>query len=340
MPPKSAAATERLKKELAAQRARAAALQHLDSTGSGPSHRERAEQQQLRQQKTANATSIAAQRRVAGALPREQTAAEKYDPRVRDNTLHAVALRRAQELQTTQKLTAQAETYHTGHGLSSTLPDGWKEATDDASGDTYYWNEVRKALYVGIGYRIDLDSGLEVTDPSSGDVYYWNRKTDATTWTRPAARSVALGTTTLVVLLTWLGDDINGAFTYLTPVEQALEAKAKLDGILRGCGKPEVKNPANNTQASTTRSTKRPESTAHNGSSGRESSSWQANKRSKRSDGGTIDPMDPTGRGGKWSDGLVDPSERAADSTVTGPLYQQRPYPAPGQVLRKEAERK
>ncbi|RLN31733.1 hypothetical protein BBJ28_00015816 [Nothophytophthora sp. Chile5] len=144
MPPKSAVATERLKKELAAQRARAAALQHLDSTGSGPSHRERAEQQRLRQQKTANATSTAAQRRVAGALPREQTATEKYDPRVRDNTLHAVALRRAQELQTTQKLTAQAETYHTGHGVSSALPDGWKEATDDTSGDTYYWNERTK----------------------------------------------------------------------------------------------------------------------------------------------------------------------------------------------------
>ncbi|CAN0565931.1 unnamed protein product, partial [Ectocarpus sp. 12 AP-2014] len=43
-----------------------------------------------------------------------------------------------------------------------------------------------------------------------------------------------------------------------------------------------------------------------------------------------IDPLDPTGKtGGKWSDGL-----RMADSTASGPLWQQRPYPAPGKILR------
>jgi len=52
-----------------------------------------------------------------------------------------------------------------------------------------------------------------------------------------------------------------------------------------------------------------------------------------------IDPLDPTPFGGKWSDALLTQGERAADTTATGPLYQQRPYPAPGKILRREHRR-
>ncbi|BBH07011.1 WW domain-containing protein [Prunus dulcis] len=36
--------------------------------------------------------------------------------------------------------------------------------------------------------------------------------------------------------------------------------------------------------------------------------------------------------------GLKGVQPRAADTTATGPLFQQRPYPSPGAVLRKNAE--
>lgn len=39
-------------------------------------------------------------------------------------------------------------------------------------------------------------------------------------------------------------------------------------------------------------------------------------------------------RGG-WSSGLQGAQPRAADTTATGPLFQQRPYPSPGSVLRQ-----
>ena len=48
-----------------------------------------------------------------------------------------------------------------------------------------------------------------------------------------------------------------------------------------------------------------------------------------------IDPMDPTGEEGqKASQGTNNMGERMADSTASGPLWQQRPYPAPGKIVR------
>lgn len=59
-----------------------------------------------------------------------------------------------------------------------------------------------------------------------------------------------------------------------------------------------------------------------------------------------LDPMDPAaysdcGRG-KWSSGLnVEETKTGVDSTASGPTFQQRPYPSPGDVLRaNQAKRK
>jgi len=66
-------------------------------------------------------------------------------------------------------------------------------------------------------------------------------------------------------------------------------------------------------------------------------------KRQKRDD--MLDPMDPAAYSdvpqGTWSDGL-ETNKARADSTASGVLFQQRPYPAPGAVLaaNKEKEEK
>lgn len=56
-----------------------------------------------------------------------------------------------------------------------------------------------------------------------------------------------------------------------------------------------------------------------------------------------IDPMDPASYGecgkGRWSSGLAN-EEKSADSTASGTLYQMRPYPSPGDVLRAQGKRK
>lgn len=51
-----------------------------------------------------------------------------------------------------------------------------------------------------------------------------------------------------------------------------------------------------------------------------------------------LDPMDPAAYSdcarGKWSSGLNPEERNAADTTASGALFQSRPYPSPGEVLR------
>lgn len=63
----------------------------------------------------------------------------------------------------------------------------------------------------------------------------------------------------------------------------------------------------------------------------------------RKAKGNDLDPMDPAAYSGaprgKWSDGLERGTEAktGADVTASGPLYQMRPYPSPGAVLRANA---
>ncbi|KAJ0064866.1 hypothetical protein NL108_017025 [Boleophthalmus pectinirostris] len=68
---------------------------------------------------------------------------------------------------------------------------------------------------------------------------------------------------------------------------------------------------------------------------------YSKSKRGKKDD--EMDPMDPSAYSdaprGSWSTGLPKRNEAktGADTTAAGPLFQQRPYPSPGAVLRANA---
>lgn len=57
-----------------------------------------------------------------------------------------------------------------------------------------------------------------------------------------------------------------------------------------------------------------------------------------------IDPMDPASYGecgkGRWSAGLDNDENTGVDTTVGSGLYQQRPYPAPGEVMKANKNKK
>lgn len=69
----------------------------------------------------------------------------------------------------------------------------------------------------------------------------------------------------------------------------------------------------------------------------------KSERRMKKDASAVLDPMDPAAYSdvprGKWSAGLENDSgvKTGADSTVSGVLYQMRPYPNPGAVLRANA---
>lgn len=58
-----------------------------------------------------------------------------------------------------------------------------------------------------------------------------------------------------------------------------------------------------------------------------------------------LDPMDPASYSdisrGTWSSGLVDETDQKSgvDTTANGPLFQQRPYPSPGDILRRNKKK-
>ncbi|KAF6038857.1 PQBP1 [Bugula neritina] len=54
-----------------------------------------------------------------------------------------------------------------------------------------------------------------------------------------------------------------------------------------------------------------------------------------------LDPMDPASYSeverGSWSTGLKADTKTGVDTTANGPLFQQRPYPSPGDILRAQS---
>lgn len=71
----------------------------------------------------------------------------------------------------------------------------------------------------------------------------------------------------------------------------------------------------------------------------------RAKSNKKDDDGDRLDPMDPAAYSdvprGSWTSGLTDESTKTGvDSTASGQLFQMRPYPSPGAILRANASKK
>ncbi|KAL1220122.1 hypothetical protein V5N11_035055 [Cardamine amara subsp. amara] len=246
---------------------------------------------------------------------------------------------------------------------ASTLPLGWVDAKDPASGVTYYYNQQTGTCQwerpVELSSTTSSASPLppkeewiETLDETSGHKYYYNTRTHVSQWEPPVSLQKPASTNS------------NNAVTQNTTNGSNGKGEHPPSQLPRccGCGGWGVGLVQNwGYCAHCTRvfnlpeqqylpaSLKYPTNTGDSGqkdpnqrSSAKPPMKKVVGKKRAHAEDDELDPMDPSSysdapRGG-WVVGLKGVQPRAADTTATGPLFQQRPYPSPGAVLRRNAE--
>ncbi|KAM7507788.1 hypothetical protein LguiA_018241 [Lonicera macranthoides] len=245
------------------------------------------------------------------------------------------------------------------------LPLGWIESRDLASGVLYYYNEKSGKSQWERPTEDAVDTELpssspsplpedwqEVLDDTTGTKYYYNKKTHVSQWERPnSSQQVALNH----------HDDMAGYAVNGSLLKKCIECGGWGVGLVQSWGYcnhctrilnlPQsqylIARVEQQEQTLNTASTK--EDMGNRFSKQRSNSKPpmgrgknRDNRKRGHEEDDELDPMDPSSysdapRGG-WVVGLKGVQPRAADTTATGPLFQQRPYPSPGAVLRKNAE--
>ncbi|KAK7102961.1 polyglutamine-binding protein 1-like [Littorina saxatilis] len=189
------------------------------------------------------------------------------------------------------------------------------------------------------------DGWKEVADPDSGRYYYWSMQTDQVCWLSPGHPSAIISAPAEILTGT-LAANLDEDFEdqeEMEPVEdEPMEAESDMSG-----SSSESDSEGERRRAPPRREPDPPrQGRSGQGRSGR----YQDDRRGRRGGGRSrrddIDPMDPAAysdipRGG-WTDGLDTrgAAKTGVDSTASGPLFQQRPYPSPGDILRANQQLK
>ncbi|XP_062207873.1 uncharacterized protein LOC133909453 [Phragmites australis] len=258
---------------------------------------------------------------------------------------------------------------HEGQNKSpQELPTGWVEAKDPTTGACYFYNQsTGVSQWDRPGSAVNTmhhqvspslpENWEEAIDKSTGHKYYYNTKTQATQWEPPTSVNAIVApyapTNTSVEPVTQNADIWNSQMQRCLGCGGWGVGLVQQWGYCNHCTRvqnlPFQQYPSypNNTMHSGGNNA--PKSQGNVAAKDRSSSKppfGKANRKDhckrNRPDDDELDPMDPSSysdapRGG-WVVGLKGVQPRAADTTASGPLFQQRPYPSPGAVLRKNAE--
>lgn len=300
----------------------------------------------------------------------EKTTAPKDLPEYLKQKLRARGiLKEDADVRNTNNKLETGSTTQTGSGqlLDGNLPPGWTEAKDPASGALYYynastgtsqWERPAEASCSTVSTLPSHFTGdwVEAVDETTGHKYYYNMKTHVSQWECPySSKQVIENSNTMAS-----ANSANKDQGLSSSVREKCTGcggwgvgLVQIWGYCKHCTR--VLNLPQSQYLSTSLNNEQIISAAANTSRNSEEkaqkqrSNWKPPKGNKRdsrkraySEDDELDPMDPSSysdapRGG-WVVGLKGVQPRAADTTATGPLFQQRPYPSPGAVLRKNAE--
>ncbi|KAF9592349.1 hypothetical protein IFM89_014275 [Coptis chinensis] len=266
-------------------------------------------------------------------------------------------------------LNQKFETQSTKPVAGTKLPPGWIEATDPSTGSVFYYNQNtsksqwESPLESATGSHSPSTSHLpphwqEALDETTGQKYYYNTKTHVSQWNKPDT----------IEQNAWQ----QGAVMPSTESPAESGSKSSISRKCMGCGGwglglvqdwgycnhciwvlnlpyHQKMAPNLNSQHQFRNTLNMKEDSSQMVPNQRSSSkppmgrgNKKDHKKRSQAEDDELDPMDPSSysdapRGG-WVVGLKGVQPRAADTTATGPLFQQRPYPSPGAVLRKNAE--
>ncbi|XP_066840940.1 LOW QUALITY PROTEIN: polyglutamine-binding protein 1 [Anser cygnoides] len=177
-----------------------------------------------------------------------------------------------------------------------------------------------------------LPPWYKVIDPTCGLPYYWNAETDLVSWLPPSDPNA---------VVTKAAKRLKGG--KVSPGGGGGGGGGATPGGGAGpdfgvpFAEPEEPPPERGYEK------EREEPRERRGHRREELAPYPKGKKGSRKDE-ELDPMDPSSYSdapsGTWSTGLPKRNEAktGADTTAAGPLFQQRPYPSPGAVLRANAE--
>ncbi|KAL7397852.1 hypothetical protein ABVT39_000721 [Epinephelus coioides] len=163
----------------------------------------------------------------------------------------------------------------------------------------------------------------KVFDPACGLPYYWNVETDMVAWLSPNDPS-AVVTKSAKKIRVEGGDE---------RVERPYEKPDRERERDRDKDRDRERDRDRDRDEGRDRDRRKPRR--------EDIAPYSKSKRGRKDD--EMDPMDPSAYSdaprGTWSSGLPKRNEAktGADTTAAGPLFQQRPYPSPGAVLRANA---
>ncbi|KAL3120708.1 hypothetical protein niasHT_008000 [Heterodera trifolii] len=209
--------------------------------------------------------------------------------------------------------------------------DHWQEGYPESRLSDKYLEQRNKMLR---NYPLPKD-WVEIYDPGMHRHYYWNQMTDEVSWLSPKhPKAVISEAAAKTAKEAWNMGKIERSEGERGGRRGGREGDEREGTERRGKERYKGKRTKDYEIAL-------PDSDEEEGRSRAvvELSDRDRLKRAKRRG---IDPMDPSAYGdapsGGWTTGLREDQEvkTGVDVTASGPLFQQRPYPAPGAILRKQ----
>lgn len=174
------------------------------------------------------------------------------------------------------------------------------------------------------------DGWREMYDPGVGRHYYWCTKTDKVSWLPPGHPRARI---------TEAASQVREMLASKVSVMDDEEDNMDLDSDMEGSGSDGEDRRIEEQRRKEKERRRDEERSIKNH---RKDSDHKKGRR--KGDEDALDPMDPSAYcpdvpRGSWSTGLPDQgsAKTGVDSTASGPLFQQRPYPSPGAILRANA---